>query len=328
MVEVTSGRKRGPLGGDFTAREASLAGFIVLLGLVLLAKSPEFFSPANLRSIAFDLGGRAIVAAALAPVIIAGAIDVSVGAMLLVSAVVGGSLARAGVAPPIAVGAALATGTALGALNGALVTVLRLPPIIATLATWGMLPAAVIWYTGGAEIGGLPAWFREMGGASVGPLPVSLLSGIGALVLVGLALAHTSWGRGLYAVGSDTAAAEQAGIPARRLLLSAFVLSGLGAGLAAVLEVPRYPVIQMTAGSGWELAAITTVVVGGVSITGGRGRMGGVALGVLLLGLIPPALIFLKVGGAWSPAVQGLLVLVAILGDVLSPRLRARRASP
>jgi rhamnose transport system permease protein len=215
-------------------------------------------------------------------------------------------------------------GLALGALNGVLVSRLGIPSIVATLAAMIALRDALRWATGGAWIENLPGSFQWFGlGQRRGEV---LLVATCALFYAAIAwaLRNVSAGRFLYAVGSDKEAARLAGIPSARVLFGVFAAMGALTAIAAALNAVRFREIQSNTGMGLELKAIAAVVVGGASITGGRGTLTGTLLGLGLLATIGPALTYLGVSPYWEKAIQGAIILCSIALDVLPGKSSSR----
>jgi rhamnose transport system permease protein len=218
---------------------------------------------------------------------------------------------------PLVVTATLLVGACLGALNGALVAGLGLPSIVVTLATLVILRESLAWAREGEFVRNLPSGFQWFGaGQALGQWFV-----IGAALLVFLVLTwgmrNLALGRAVYATGSDPEAARLAGIRPRRVVFGVFVTMGALSGLAALLNAVRFVDVDPKAGSGLELQAIAAVVVGGTAVSGGRGTLIGTLLGVLLLGSIGPALVFLGIQAQWEKAIQGAIILLAVASDAL-----------
>ncbi|MBI3911370.1 MAG: ABC transporter permease [Armatimonadetes bacterium] len=303
----------------------------LLLALLVAGVSlhrPGFLSPQNLRDILQNAAHPMVAAAGMTALIVAGGIDISVGSALAVCAVVAGNLAKAGWPLPAVGAAAVGTGAVLGALNGFLVAVLRIPPIVATLATMGGLRGAMTWVTRGFWIHDLPPSYTRFGREIWLGIPATAWIAFATTLAVALYLAATRPGRQCYAVGSSPRAAALAGIRPERVLFRSFVLLGALVGLGSLLFTVRFDFIQENPGQGFELVVITAVVVGGTNIFGGRGTALGSTLGVLLLATIPPGLAYLQpvtgLRAHWEPAVQGVLILVAVLWDSLSRRADER----
>jgi rhamnose transport system permease protein len=304
-------------------RSRELPPAVALVGvlLVVLAAAPAFFGSANLRDLALNTAPVLPVAVGMTLVILAGEIDISVGSQFAVCGVVAGVLAKAGV--PIAVVPLIvaAIGAAMGALNGLLVGMIGLPSIIVTL---GMLVAwrdALRWMTQGAWVQDLPPDFQWFGlSPAVGQ---SLIVTIAAAVAVVAAwgLKNHQGGRSVYAVGADTEAARLAGIDPRRVTFGVFTIAGVLVGLGAVMNAVRFAAVPSNAGIGLELQAVAAVVVGGTAITGGRGSVAGTVIGVLLLGTIGTAMTYVGISPFWGKAIQGVIILAALVADAVLARL-------
>lgn len=303
-------------------RELSVAAALGALLLVLAAAAPRFYSSGEPRSIAVNGAPVLVAAVGLTLVVLARHIDVSVGSQISVAGVAAGLLAKAGLPPAFAALGAVLCGALLGAVNGALVAGLGLPSIVATLATWVTFQESLRWGRQGEFVKELPDAFQWFGlGQSGGE---ALLLGVALAVFLAFVwgLRHLAGGRAVYAVGSDAEAARLAGIRPRRVVFSVFVLSGALAGLAAALAASRFPQVDPNMGKGLEMQVIAAVVVGGIAVTGGRGRLAGVLPGVLLLLSIGSALVFLGVPPQWEKAAQGAIILVAVGSDALNLRIR------
>jgi rhamnose transport system permease protein len=213
---------------------------------------------------------------------------------------------------PVAAALALACGTVLGAINGALVAGLRLPAIVVTLSTLVAVRETLRYFREGEFVRNLPVGFQWFGLAQTAGQ--CLVVGIATLVALAAAwgLANLAGGRAIYATGSDAEAARLAGIRPKRVVIGVFVASGMLAALAALLNTVRFADVDPNAGNGLEMQAIAAVVVGGTAVNGGRGTILGTVLGVLLLATIGPALVFLQVQPQWERAIQGAVILAAV----------------
>jgi rhamnose transport system permease protein len=305
-------------------RELSVAAAIVALGAVLAIVAPGYFARDNLRDLFLANVPVLIAALGVTLVVLSGQIDISVGSVFAICGVMAGLLAKAGLPVGAAVLAACLIGATLGGLNGALVAYARMPSIVVTLATMVALRDGLRWTTQGAWVQDLPPGFQWLGfPQATYPLLIASMTAV-LLVLTAWALRHLAAGRALYAVGSNREAARLAGIDAAAVTCAAFAAAGALAGLAAVLNAVRFNQIPPNAGIGLEMKVIAAVVVGGTAITGGRGTIAGTLLGVILLGMLSPALIFLGVTAHWERAVQGLIILAAVAVDAV--RLRHAHA--
>ncbi|MEW6127550.1 MAG: ABC transporter permease [Acidobacteriota bacterium] len=297
-------------------RELSAAiALAILLGVVTMF-APAFFSAANLRDLALNNLAVLMIAIGMTLVILVGEIDISVGSQFAVASVAVGWLAKSGVPVLFLLPCALLIGALMGALNGYLIGRLSLPSIIVTLAMLVMWRDGLRWITEGAWVQSLPENFQWFGlGQTVGQV---------ALVIVALMIfAGFNWGlrnlragRVVYAVGSHKEAARLAGIEPSGIVFSVFAVMGALVGLAALLNGVRFSSIPPNTGVGLELKAVAAVVVGGTEITGGRGRLWGTFIGVALLGTIGTALTFLGINPFWEKAIQGAIILAALIADV------------
>ena len=302
-------------------RELPPAVALGALLLIVAFAAPLFFAPGNLRDLALNNAAALLVAVGMTLVILAGEIDISVASQFAVCSVVAGLLAKAGVPMPLLPVAMLAIGAALGALNGALVGLLGLPSIIVTLAMFVAWRDGLRWVTEGAWVQDLPNDFQWLGLAPAAAQVLMVGVALGVLVSFAWGLRSLGAGRALYAVGSDAEAARLAGIEPSRVVLGAFTVLGALVGLAATLNAVRFTSVPGNAGVGLELKTIAAVVVGGTAITGGRGRLAGTFIGLVLLGTIGTALTFLGINPFWEKAIQGAIILAALVSDVVIGRL-------
>ena len=297
---------------------------LALLYLFLAIVSPGFFSAGNLRDLALTNMSVLLVSTGMTLIIVIAQIDISVGSLFAVTSVVCGLLAKGGMPVFLLPLCAMVIGSALGAVNGALISFVKAPSIVVTLATMVAWREALRWITGGAWVEGLPANFQWFGlSQAVGQTLI-----VAAALLLFLALWWASQNlaalRAVYATGSDTEAARLAGIPTTQVVFCVFVLMGALTGVGSLLNAVRFSDVPANGGIGLELEAIGAVVVGGTPITGGRGSLLGTFIGVLLLGSIGPALTFLGINSYWEKAIQGAIILITVLFDALSAH-RARR---
>jgi len=295
-------------------RELSVLGVLGLLLALLAWRAPDFYQPQPLLSLLTREAPSLVVACGMALVIMTRQIDISVGSQFSVCSVVAGVLAAKGVPLYGVLPLAVAFGSLLGAMNGVLVAGLGLPSIVVTLATLVALRQALNLVRQG-EFVNLPDGLQWLGQSqSVGQM---MLLGFALLVLVCLAwaLRNLAAGRHVYAVGSDAEAARLAGIRPQRVTFRAFLLLGALTGLAAVMNIVQSPQVQPLSGMGLELKVIAAAVVGGVAISGGRGTLWGVLAGLLLLACVSPAMIHLRIEAYWEKAIQGGIILLAVVAE-------------
>lgn len=297
---------------------------LALLYIFLAFSAPQFYGSENLRDLAMANVPVLLVAAGMTLVITIAEIDISVGSVFGICAVICGALAKLGIPMVFLPIAALAAGSLMGAANGALVSFVKAPSIVVTLATMVAGREALRWITGGAWLEGLPASFQWFGlGQQAGQAMIIALT---LLIFAGLWWASQRvWAfRAVYATGSDAEAARLAGISTGWVKFWVFVLMGALTGVAALLNAVRFSDVPANGGINLELKTIAAVVVGGTSITGGRGSLPGTLIGVLLLGSIEPALTFLGINPYWEKAIQGALIFGTVLIDALNARREKR----
>lgn len=300
-------------------RELSVAIALAVLLLALAIFAPAFFQPQPLLSLLTREAPTLVVACGMALVIISRQIDISVGSQFAICSVGAGLLAAAKWPLALVLAASIGLGAVMGALNGLLVAGLRLPSIVVTLATMVTLRKGLDWFRQG-EFVNLPDGAQWFGLSQVAGQWT--LIGVALILLVTLATAmkHLAAGRFVYAVGTDAEAARLAGIRPQVTTFWVFVFIGALTGLAAMMNVVQSPQVDPKSGTGLELKTIAAVVVGGVAISGGRGKLWGVFAGLLLLACVSPALTHLHVQAYWEKAIQGAIILLAVVADGLRTR--------
>lgn len=306
-------------------RELGLVVVYACVLLLLALAAPRFFTADNLRDLLVGHAPMLVAATGMTLVVVAGEIDVSIGSEVAVCGVVAGLLAKLGAPMPLVVLGATAAGALLGAVNGALVAGLRIPSIVASLATMLALRDALRWATGGAWVQGLPPQFQWFGlSQRTGEIAITVAS-LAVFGAVAWGARHLGAGRAVYATGADRESAELLGLRPRRVTFLVFVGMGSLSGLAAILSAVRFSDVQSNAGIGFEISVIAAVVVGGASIRGGRGTLLGTLAGVVLLGTVGTALTFLGVSAYWERALQGAIVIAAVAVEAVG-RNRRRNA--
>ncbi|WP_457355499.1 ABC transporter permease [Roseateles sp. P5_D6] len=298
-------------------RDLALAAVIVAITLAVGLRSPVFLTPRNALDIANDSALLAILVIGQMPVLLTRGIDLSVASNLALTGMLVALFGKLfpGAGAPVLILLALALGAAQGALNGWLITRFELPPIVVTLGTMSVYRGAIFLVSGGA-------WVNDQDiHASIKALPRSELLGLPLLVWIAAAVAALGWwllrwrreGRDLYACGGNPAAARIVGIPVSQRIRMAYTLSGACAGLAGLLWVGRYAIAFTELAAGFELTVIAACVIGGVSIAGGVGTVGGALLGVLFIGVINAALPVIHVSPFWQQAIAGAVILVSVM---------------
>ena len=300
-------------------RELSVAAALLLVLAALAIVAPGFYQPQPLLSLATREAPTLVVACGMALVIICRQIDISVGSQFGVCSVFAGVLAAQNWPTPLVALAAIALGALFGAINGALIAGLRLPSIVVTLATMVTWREALRWQRQGAFVN-LPDRLQWFGFSQATGQWMLVAIALSVLIVMGVALRHVAAGRFIYAVGSDAEAARLAGIRPQLVTFNTFLLLGALTGLAAMMNVAQSPQVDPKSGTGLELKAIAAVVVGGVAISGGRGTLWGLFVGLLLLACVAPALTHLHVEAYWEKAIQGAIILLAVVADGVRSR--------
>jgi rhamnose transport system permease protein len=300
--------------------ELSVAVSIVVLLTVLAFLAPSFFTRENLSDLVLANMPVLIIALGMTLVILTGHIDISVGTMFAICSVAAGEFAKLGL-PALGAGlAACAIGAMLGAINGALVAYVRIPSIVVTLAAMVAFRDALRWITQGAWVQDLPANFQWLGTTQAASNTITFVAAGTLVIGMGWGLRNVPAGRSIYATGSNENAARLVGIDSALVTFFVFTITGALTGCAALLNSIRFNQVPSNAGLGMELKVITAVVVGGTAITGGRGNIYGTLLGVILLGIISPALTYLGFSAYWERAIQGLIILCAVGFDAVRSR--------
>lgn len=306
--------------------EAPALVFLAALLVVFSVSSNKFLNVSNLESILTSVAVLGIIALAVNQVILSGEIDISTGSMLGLCAVGAGAVATSvgGLLLPLLAG--IAVGAAVGAINGLLVTVGRIPSIIVTLGMLYALRGVILLVTGGSWITGIPAETRVLGTGSVLGISFPMIILLILFFVMEFVSRHSTWGRNVFAVGGNRRAARFAGLPIDRVRFLAFVLVGVFVGIASIIYMGRAGSVQTNTGTGLELQVVAAVVIGGTSISGGRGSALAALTGAVLIGVILNGLVLLGVPGIWQQAVLGALILLAVSTDVLRRRLLGDKA--
>ena len=298
-----------------------LACLVVAMTLL----SPVFLTTGNVGNILSQTAAIALLAIGQLLVIITKGIDLSVGSTLALASVLGALAFRNGSGAVIVIAVMLATGAAVGFVNGAGYVWGRLPhPFIITLATLSIARGLALQFADGQPVRGVPDIVQTIGGGSLGWLPYSAFLVAGIAGIVALVMSRLVLGRWIYATGGNAEAARRTGIPVRSVLISVYLLCGLLAGVAAIVTSGRLNAGSPTSGSLAELDSIAAVIIGGASFLGGRGNVGNALVGALMIGVIRNGMNLLNVGAFLQPIVIGVVIVVAVESDVLRARLEDR----
>jgi ribose transport system permease protein len=297
--------------------DLGLVVVIVICSILLGVASPVFFSRINIENLLFSSTIIAVVAIGEAFVIMVSGIDLSVGAVLALSSVLCVGLAvNQGLPVWLAALIALGLGAVVGLINGLAVTRLKIPALIATLAMMSIARGIAFIYSGGRNIAPIPDIYDNIQAARLFGVPVIILCTLVIAIVAHYVLSSTRFGREIYATGGNPIAATLSGIRADRVIISAYIISGIAAAVGGLMITARLEAGAATAGFGLELTVISAVVIGGVSLFGGEGKIGSVLLGVLLLGLVQNAINLLNVPPNYDYVVSGLVIGLAAAVDV------------
>jgi ribose transport system permease protein len=308
-------------------REMVIFGILVVEFLFFAVASENFATVENLRTVLRNSTELALVAAGLTLIVIQGGIDVSVGSVLGVVAFVVGSALLAGVPVALVLVIALATGSALGLLNGAFVTFGRIPPIITTLGTMNVWRAAIFFLLGGQFMTGIPSFSPALERGTLLGLPLSFLLVLSIYAALWYVMRYRIVGRTIYAIGNNEEAAHLAGLNVRRAKLLSYAMLGALTGLAGLTYTMRLHAVEITVGIDIFLLALAAVVIGGTSVTGGSGSVVGTLMGVLFVGFLRNGLVLLGIPSLWERAALGFFIIASVGIDLIVNRRRsARRA--
>lgn len=287
---------------------------LTLVCLVLSIVTETFFTYSNLTNIARQVSVNIILACGMTIVIIIGGIDLSVGATLAFSSFIMADLMRyIGMIPAMAAG--LVIGGLVGLLNGLLVSQRKSMAFVITLGTMTVWRSLTSIYSGGLPISGFSSVFQDIASGSMLFIPIPFWIALFTVILCEFVLQYTKYGKYVYAIGSNTIAAKNCGISIRKMIMAAYMICGLLAALAGIVLTSRLDAAQAQGALGYEMDVIAAVVIGGASLSGGRGRVTGTLAGALLMGILRNGLNLMNVSANWQQTVIGVVIVVTILWD-------------
>ncbi|TFE36803.1 ABC transporter permease [Paraburkholderia dipogonis] len=315
-------------------RTLGIAGVFIVICAFFSVSNDVFLTWDNWVNLLRQSAINAVLALGATYVILAGGIDLSVGSVMAISGMVAGSLITtssmqagfiAGVVSPgsvlhsipAAIFAGLATGIVLGAVNGLLVARLRLPPFVTTLGMLSMARGMTLIYSDGRPVSDLPDAFVWIGAGSVGGIPVPVLIVAAVFAVAWVVLRYTPYGRYVYAVGGSERAAKTSGVSTRTVIALTYVISGALAGMAGLILTARTTAALPQAGVGYELDAIAAVVIGGTSLSGGRGTLFGTLVGALIIATINNGMDLMGVSSYYQQLLKGAIIVLAVAVDRL-----------
>lgn len=295
---------------------SELRSFIILLILIIIASilSPVFLTSSNILNVLLEVSVIAILAIGQTYIIILGEIDLSIGAILGLSAAIStGILSKGNLFETLLIG--LLIGACAGFFNGLLVTIGRMPSFIATLGTMTAFAGLTLVYTGGNPIAVTSKSFQWIGQGYILNIPTPVLIMIILYVIFWFLLHRTHYGRYVFATGGNIECSRLSGINVTRVKNIAFVLTGLLSAVAGFVLTSRLSSAEPTAGSGMELDAIAAVIIGGTSLSGGKGQLIGTLIGAVILGVLDDGMNLLNVSAFYQGVVKGVIILLAVLLD-------------
>jgi ribose transport system permease protein len=299
---------------------------VAMIGIALTLSSDAFLTVSNLLNVLRQASLIFLSASGLTLVIVGAGLDLSVGANVGLSACLAAAAIQSTGLLSLGFGAGLACGTAVGILNGLMVTQLRLPPFIATYGMLWMLYGLNYWYMKGDTIYGFPPQFRALGSGNWMGIPIPVYLMLAALLAGGIFTRYTTFGHEVYAIGANVEAARLSGIPVASRLILSYTVSGAMAGLAGVVYLARLNSAEAGIGDALLLPAIAAVLIGGTSMFGGSGGLLGTLIGALILTLVVNGMNLLTINTNWQPLVTGVIVLLAASVDSFTRRRAESRA--
>ncbi|MFP7450854.1 ribose ABC transporter permease RbsC [Bacillus altitudinis] len=291
-------------------------GLIILVAIVSIL-NPAFLEPLNILNLLRQISINALIAFGMTFVILTGGIDLSVGAILALSSALTAGFIVSGLDPILAIIVGCIIGAILGMINGLLITKGKMAPFIATLATMTIFRGLTLVYTDGNPITGLGSnyAFQLFGRGYFLGIPVPAITMLLTFIVLWVLLHKTPFGRRTYAIGGNEKAALISGIKVPRVKIMIYSLAGFMSALAGAILTSRLNSAQPTAGTSYELDAISAVVLGGTSLSGGRGRIVGTLIGVLIIGVLNNGMNLLGVSSFYQSVVKGIVILIAVLLD-------------
>lgn len=305
-------------------RELGLSGFIILLAVLVQLRNPSFLTVENINDMVRNTAILSILAIGMMLVIITRGIDLSIGATLALSGMISALSVSANpdIKPLLAMIIGMLIGTVCGGVIGLLVSKARILPIIATLGMMNVYRGLTYMVSKGRWVSAyqMPEGFKGIATGSILKINTLVFIAIIIYIIFYYFINHTRTGRQIYAVGSNPESAEISGINVSKILFMVYTIMGALAGLAGVLWVSKFASAQGDTAAGYEMTVIAACVLGGVNIAGGSGKISGIIMGSLLLGILNNALPMINVSPFWQQAIQGLIILIAVIVNTVVKR--------
>ena len=290
----------------------TLIAMIVFFSL----STKSFLSARNFTNIVRQISVVGICAVGMTMVILTGGIDLSIGSVIGITSAIAAVMMSGGSPIWLAVLAALALGIVVGFVNSTCINYLRIPPMITTLAMMISLRGAVYLITGGMPVYGIPESFKVLGQGTLGVFPISSLIMIAVFIFGYILLTKTPFGRRIYGIGGNVETARLSGVNVKRELYKMYMLVGVLGALAGLILTSRINSGQPSSGDGYEMDNITAVVLGGVSVSGGEGKLGKVIIGVVFMGVLANGMMMMNINEYWQRVVKGIVLLLAVAVDI------------
>ena len=299
---------------------------VALLCVLLASLSSAFLTPSNLLNVLRQASLVFLLASGLTLVILTAGLDLSVGANVGLSACLAATAIKATGSVGAGVATCLASGAAVGVINGLLVTLLRIPPFIATYGMLWMLHGLTYWYMAGDTIHGFPPGFRALGSGYLLGIPVPIYLMLVFLITGAAFMRYTTYGQEIYAIGANREVARLSGMPVHSRLNLVYTLSGAMAGLAAIVYLARLNSAEADIGEPLTLPPIAAALIGGASLFGGVGSLSGTLVGAVILTLVLNGMNLLAVNANWQPLITGIIVLLSVWVDIATRKRAEARA--
>ncbi|QTL99216.1 ribose ABC transporter permease [Iocasia frigidifontis] len=317
MEEINA--KNPKINSNIFRELSSLIGLIVLCTILAII-SPAFLSVTNILNVLVQVAVISVIAAGSTFVILTGGIDLSVGSILGLCGVMTAAVLKSTGNPLLAVLTGVLLGAFLGLVNGVVISIGKVPAFVTTLGMMSVARGIAFIYTRGRPISGFPDGFRYIGSGYIGDIPFPVIEAIIIFLIAAYVLKKTPFGRYVYAIGSNEVATKLSGIKTNKYKIMVYAISGLLSGFAAIMFIGRINSGHPLAGDGYELDAIAAVVIGGTSLSGGKGTVFGTLIGALIMGVIRNGLNLLNVDAFWQGVVLGVVIVVAVLIDQRSKK--------
>lgn len=315
METIQTKRSHNGVTSYFKRNAGILIGLFALC-IIIALKTDRFLTPDNIFNVLRQISSNMYLACGMTMILIAGGIDLSVGSIVAITGVTVGTLLNAGMPIPVALLICLLAGAVYGAINGLIITRTTLPPFIVTYSMMQILRGATYVYTGGTTVRIDDRSFINLGtGYAFGIIPLPVIYMLVVFVIVFLVLTKTQLGRHIYAVGGNQKAATFSGINVRNVRMFVYVFSGVMGALAGIVLSARNYSGNPLAGDGAEMDAIAACVLGGASMAGGYGYIGGTLIGALIIGLLNNGLNLMRIDSYWQIILKGVVILVAVYVD-------------